>query len=328
MDSNNNDIDDSKNNKLDIAKIHYRNQVGRFSYDDIDDLNVNDNCIVETDEGLEFATVIGFTKLSNIEKEQITTCASKDENKCCEQKHFDKKENNEKTEGKEKIKQCRNNNKSIYKVLRKCTSEDNEKHLKNKEEEEGAFQICKEKIKKHNLSIKLINTHYYFDKMKLLFEFISETRVDFRELVKDLASHFHTRIELRQIGVRDEAKIFGGCSICGRELCCNLIKSNFETITIKMAKEQNMPLNTTKISGQCGRLMCCIYYEYNTYTDIKKELPRIGDKILFNNEVAVIRDINIISKNFLIETSDRRQIYVKISDFNNKKNNMIVVNAE
>ena len=164
-------------------------------------------------------------------------------------------------------------------VIRMATEADEETERKNKEKEKEAFRICLEKIKKHELEMKLIDTEYTFDNNKVLFYFTADGRIDFRELVKDLASVFKTRIELRQIGVRDETKIVGGIGICGRPLCCASYLSEFIPVSIKMAKEQNLSLNPTKISGVCGRLMCCLKYEEETYEELNSKLPNIGDYV-------------------------------------------------
>lgn len=164
-------------------------------------------------------------------------------------------------------------------VLRVATPEDDEIEIKNKEKEKAAFDICLEKIIKHQLEMKLIDAEYTFDNNKVLFYFTADGRIDFRELVKDLASVFKTRIELRQIGVRDETKILGGIGICGRPLCCHTHLSEFAPVSIKMAKEQNLSLNPTKISGVCGRLMCCLKNEEETYEYLNSKLPAIGDRV-------------------------------------------------
>ena len=164
-------------------------------------------------------------------------------------------------------------------VLRMASPEDEEIERINKEKEKEAFRICLEKIKKHELEMKLIDTEYTFDNNKILFYFTADGRIDFRELVKDLASVFKTRIELRQIGVRDETKIRGGIGICGRPLCCSSYLSEFIPVSIKMAKEQNLSLNPSKISGVCGRLMCCLKYEEETYEELNSRLPNIGDYV-------------------------------------------------
>lgn len=164
-------------------------------------------------------------------------------------------------------------------VLRIATERDNEQEAANKGKEKEAFRICQEKIRKHGLDMKLIDAEYTFDNNKVLFYFTADGRIDFRELVKDLASVFKTRIELRQIGVRDETKILGGIGICGRRLCCHTHLSEFVPVSIKMAKEQNLSLNPTKISGVCGRLMCCLKHEEETYEDLNRRLPNIGDYV-------------------------------------------------
>ncbi len=162
-------------------------------------------------------------------------------------------------------------------VIRKATAEDDKKNEDNKKKCQDAFKVCLEKIKKHGLEMKLIDVEYTFDNNKVLFYFTADGRIDFRELVKDLASVFKTRIELRQIGVRDETKILGGIGICGRELCCHKHLSDFVPVSIKMAKEQNLSLNPTKISGVCGRLMCCLKNEQETYEYLNDKLPNVGD---------------------------------------------------
>lgn len=161
-------------------------------------------------------------------------------------------------------------------VLRIADSEDMTKHEENKKKEKEALDICLNKISEHNLNMKLIDVEYTFDNNKVIFYFTAEGRVDFRELVKDLATIFKTRIELRQIGVRDEAKMIGGLGPCGRPLCCSSFLGDFASVSIKMAKEQNLSLNPTKISGICGRLMCCLNYEQSTYEDIRRRLPKVG----------------------------------------------------
>lgn len=179
-------------------------------------------------------------------------------------------------------------------VIRKATEEDTQKHQENRQKQEEAFNLCLEKIQKHDLPMKLIDVEYTFDNNKIIFYFTADGRVDFRELVKDLASVFRTRIELRQIGVRDEAKMIGGLGTCGRPMCCSSFLGDFVPVSIKMAKEQNLSLNPTKISGICGRLMCCLNYEQTTYEEIKKELPRVdsivetpyGKGIVISNSVV------------------------------------------
>ena len=183
-------------------------------------------------------------------------------------------------------------------VIRIATEEDKRAEEKNREKEKEAFEICLEKIRKHNLDMKLINAEYTFDNNKVLFYFTADGRIDFRELVKDLAAVFRTRIELRQIGMRDETKIRGGIGICGRPLCCHTYLSEFAPVSIKMAKEQNLSLNPTKISGVCGRLMCCLTNEEETYEELNSRLPAIGDTVTTNEglkgevqSVSVLRQL-------------------------------------
>ena len=164
-------------------------------------------------------------------------------------------------------------------VIRLATDQDRRTVEKNKEREREAFQICQEKIQKHGLEMKLIDAEYTFDNNKVLFYFTADGRIDFRDLVKDLASVFRTRIELRQIGVRDETKIRGGIGICGRSLCCSTYLSEFSAVSIRMAKEQNLSLNPTKISGVCGRLMCCLTNEQEIYEELNRHLPSVGDSV-------------------------------------------------
>ena len=164
-------------------------------------------------------------------------------------------------------------------VIRMATEEDRRIEARNKEKEKEAFAICLEKIRKRGLEMKLIDAEYTFDNNKVLFYFTADGRIDFRELVKDLAAVFKTRIELRQIGVRDETKILGGIGICGRPLCCHTHQSEFLPVSIKMAKEQNLSLNPTKISGVCGRLMCCLKHEEETYEELNSRLPNVGDHV-------------------------------------------------
>ena len=180
-------------------------------------------------------------------------------------------------------------------VIRMATDEDEAIEQKNKEKEKEAFKICQEKIRKHELEMKLIDAEYTFDNNKVLFYFTADGRIDFRELVKDLASVFKTRIELRQIGVRDETKIVGGIGICGRPLCCTSYLSEFIPVSIKMAKEQNLSLNPTKISGVCGRLMCCLKYEEETYEELNGRLPNIGDYVTTDDGLkGEVQSVNVL----------------------------------
>ncbi len=180
-------------------------------------------------------------------------------------------------------------------VIRIATQEDTRKETKNREKEKEAFVICQEKIRKHKLEMKLIDAEYTFDNNKVLFYFTADGRIDFRELVKDLAGVFRTRIELRQIGVRDETKIRGGLGICGRTLCCHAYLTEFAPVSIRMAKEQNLSLNPTKISGVCGRLMCCLTNEEETYEELNSHLPLPGDTVTTPEKLkGTVHSVNVL----------------------------------
>lgn len=197
-------------------------------------------------------------------------------------------------------------------VIRIATPEDDETEKNNKIKEKEAFQVCLEKIKKHNLEMKLIDSEYTFDNNKVLFYFTADGRIDFRELVKDLAAVFKTRIELRQIGVRDETKVVGGIGICGRPLCCNTYLADFAPVSIKMAKEQNLSLNPTKISGVCGRLMCCLKNEEEAYEELNSKLPNIGDFVVANDglkgEVQSVSVLKQLVKVIVTLENDEKEV--------------------
>lgn len=218
-------------------------------------VKTGDKVIVETARGVEFGSVVTGPK--EVEDEKITQ--------------------------------------PLKPVIRLATAEDIRKEEKNREKEKEAFTICLEKIRGHNLEMKLIDAEYTFDNNKVLFYFTADGRIDFRELVKDLASVFRTRIELRQIGVRDETKIRGGIGICGRPLCCHTYLSEFAPVSIKMAKEQNLSLNPTKISGVCGRLMCCLTNEEETYEELNNALPAIGDSVTTPEKLrGDVQSVNVL----------------------------------
>ena len=196
-------------------------------------------------------------------------------------------------------------------VIRVATDEDEKTVERNKEKEKEAFAICKEKIIKHGLEMKLVDAEYNFDGNKLLFYFTADGRIDFRELVKDLAAVFRTRIELRQIGVRDETKIRGGIGICGRELCCHTYLSEFAPVSIKMAKEQNLSLNPTKISGVCGRLMCCLKNEQETYEYLNRKLPGVGDIVTLPDGMkGEVSGVNVLRQlvKVLVDVNDEKEM--------------------
>lgn len=196
-------------------------------------------------------------------------------------------------------------------VIRVATPEDEKIEDRNHKKEKEAFKICIEKIQKHKMEMKLVDAEYTFDNNKLLFYFTADGRIDFRELVKDLASVFRTRIELRQIGVRDETKILGGIGICGRPLCCNTFLSEFAPVSIKMAKEQNLSLNPSKISGVCGRLMCCLKNEEETYEYLNSRLPNTGDYVTTDDRLkGEVHSVNVLRQTVkvLVEVDDEKEI--------------------
>lgn len=236
------------------------------------DINTGDKVIVETARGVEFGSVVTGPK--DVEDDKITP--------------------------------------PLKSVIRIATEEDKKKEEKNREKEKEAFTICLEKIRKHGLEMKLIDAEYTFDNNKVLFYFTADGRIDFRELVKDLASVFRTRIELRQIGVRDETKIRGGIGICGRPLCCHTYLSEFAPVSIKMAKEQNLSLNPTKISGVCGRLMCCLTNEEETYEDLNSHLPANGDHVTtpegLHGDVSSVNVLRQLVKVIVTLDNDEKEI--------------------
>ena len=223
-----------------IIGVRFRSAGKIYFFDPLDfEVKRNDHVIVETARGIEYGTVVG--DIREVDDSEVTQ--------------------------------------PLKPMLRVATKKDDEQEQKNKEKEKDAFKICLEKIHARGLEMKLIDAEYTFDNNKILFYFTADGRIDFRELVKDLAGVFRPRIELRQIGVRDETKIRGGIGVCGRPVCCNTYLSDFIPVSIKMAKEQNLSLNPTKISGVCGRLMCCLKHEEETYEDLNRRLPGVGDYV-------------------------------------------------
>lgn len=199
----------------------------------------------------------------------------------------------------------------LKEILRIATDEDENTYYENKEKAKNAYDVCKKKIREHGLEMKLVRAEYTFDSNKLLFYFTADGRIDFRELVRDLAAVFRTRIELRQIGVRDETKLLGGVGPCGREFCCNTYLSDFVPVSIKMAKEQNLSLNPTKISGVCGRLMCCLKNEQETYEYLNSRLPSIGDRVTTPNRlVGEVSGVNVLRQTVkvVVDTGDEKEL--------------------
>lgn len=223
----------------------------------------------------------------------------------------------------------------IKKVVRIATADDLEREGRNRQKEAAAYDICLEKIAKHGLAMKLVAVEYTFDGNKILFYFTADGRIDFRELVKDLASVFHTRIELRQIGVRDETKILGGLGICGRVLCCHSYLSEFSPVSIRMAKDQNLSLNPTKISGACGRLMCCLKNEEETYEYLNSKLPGIGDTVVIRDGgiKGTVKDINVLRQQVSVlitgdDDTDIRTVHVNEISFQNRRKARPKLSAE
>ena len=212
----------------------------------------------------------------------------------------------------------------LKEVLRVATKDDDEREKYNRKRERDAFKICQKKIREHGLEMKLIDAEYTFDNNKVLFYFTADGRIDFRQLVKDLASIFKTRIELRQIGVRDETKILGGIGICGRCLCCHTYLSEFAPVSIRMAKEQNLSLNQTKISGVCGRLMCCLKNEQETYEELNRRLPGIGDTVTTPDGIqGNVQSVNVLRQlvKVVVEIGDEKeeQELKELKDLEDKK---------
>lgn len=198
----------------------------------------------------------------------------------------------------------------LRKILRIATKEDMNQIQENKKKLKDAINICSRKIQEHKLNMKLVEAEYAFDRSRIIFYFTAEERIDFRELVKELARIFKVRIELKQIGVRDEAKLLGGFGPCGNELCCTRFLKDFEPVTIRMAKEQGLPLNPTKISGLCGRLMCCLGYEYQIYKEILKNLPKEGERIETKEGKGKVIAVNALKRSCIVELEEGRQIEV------------------
>ena len=246
-----------------------------YEFDALDlDLHAGDGVIVETGKGISIGAVAAEPR--NIEKKSLV--------------------------------------RSLKKVIRKATDEDKTQAEANRSIEEEGFNFCMERITARNLTMKLVAVEFLFDRSKAIFYFTSEKRIDFRELVKDLAARFKTRIEMRQIGVRDEAKMIGGVGTCGREFCCVKFLNSFDLVSVKMAKEQNLALNPCKISGACGRLMCCLGYEYQTYSELKKGLPKVGKKVTSKyGEGKIIRQ-NILDRTVTIALESGAEVTVSADD--------------
>lgn len=248
-------------------------RAGKIYYFDPDGLDINkgDFAIVETARGIEFGEVVIGKR--DVPEEEIVV--------------------------------------PLKKVIRVATEEDKLKNLQNKAKEEDAFNICLKKIQEHGLPMKLIDVEYTFDNNKVIFYFVADGRIDFRELVKDLAAIFRTRIELRQIGVRDESKMVGGLGPCGRPMCCATFLGEFEPVSIKMAKEQNLSLNPSKISGVCGRLMCCLNYEQETYEEIRKITPVVGSIVKTPDGEGEVIENSIIRESVKVKLRTPDDVEIK-----------------
>ena len=214
----------------------------------------------------------------------------------------------------------------LKKAIREATEKDLQRLEENKEKQNSAFKVCEQKIAAHNLDMNLTSVEYSFDGSKITFFFTADGRVDFRELVKDLANYFHARIELRQIGVRDEAKMLGGIGICGQPYCCKRFLDDFLPVSIKMAKEQGLSLNPTKISGSCGRLMCCLNYEQESYEYLNSITPSIGDTVKTEQGIGVVTDVNFLTGNLTVNPKENgipyktNRKFVKIIGGHKQKN--------
>lgn len=201
---------------------------------------------------------------------------------------------------------------SLKSVVRVATAEDIAQIEENHKKEKEALVVCEKMVEEHDLDMKLVSVEYTFDGSKITFFFTSDGRVDFRELVRALAAHFRTRIELRQIGIRDEARMLGGLSVCGQPFCCSRFLDGFQSVSMKMAKTQGISLNPTKISGTCGRLMCCLQYENDTYEYLASVTPHVGDQVKTPDGIGTITDVNLISGNLMVKLKDSESMPFKI----------------
>lgn len=202
----------------------------------------------------------------------------------------------------------------LYDVVRISTKKDYFHHLENLKMGEEAFRKCKEMVKDSGLPMTILDGNYNFDRSQLLFRFVADERIDFRQLAKDLGSVFRTRIELRQIGIRDKAKEIGGIGPCGRLLCCTSFLKSFDSVTINMAKNQNVSLNPSKINGVCGRLLCCLKYETDTYSEMKKDLPKLGEKIDIPQGSGKVISVDLFKHKYIVELSDKTKVEINLDD--------------
>jgi len=254
---------------IEVTGVRFK-KAGKIYYFDPDQytLTLDDCVIVETARGIEYGEVVIANKL--VDEDDVVL--------------------------------------PLKKVIRIADEKDRRNVEKNEQMAKEAYVICEEKIAAHELEMNLVDVEYTFDRNKVIFYFTADGRIDFRELVKDLAARFKTRIELRQIGVRDEAKLLGGIGPCGRMLCCSTFLGDFEPVSIKMAKDQNLSLNPSKISGLCGRLMCCLKYENETYEEAKRNLPDVGERVETERGAGKVVDLNILAKTIHVELEETQQI--------------------
>lgn len=236
----------------------------RLEYFYTNNLNVKMNLtvIVETEEGLKFGKIV--TEIHPLDTKKLT--------------------------------------KKLNKIIRIASTQDYHNYKNNKKEAKEALKLCNKLIKEYNLDMKIVDNYYTHDKQQLIFKFVSDTRVDFRDLARDLASIYHTRIELRQIGVRDKAKQVGGIGPCGQKLCCARYINEFDSVSIGMAKNQDLALNPTKINGLCGRLLCCLRYEDDNYTECRKQCPKVGQKVKINDGEGEVVSLDVLNKKYKVET--------------------------
>lgn len=251
---------------INIVGVRFKNAGKIYYFDPVDfEIEEDMDVVVETARGLEYGTIVVGKK--EIDEESLVS--------------------------------------PLKPIIRIATEEDTKIYKENKEKAKETFELCLEKIKEHNLTMYLIDCEYTFDRNKLIFYFTAEGRIDFRELVKDLAAIFKTRIELRQIGVRDEAKSIGGLGTCGRKLCCSSWLGDFQPVSIKMAKDQSLSLNPTKISGICGRLFCCLKYEHDVYVEAIEKMPVVGSIVKVDNQKGKVIEINPLLEQMKIEFNDK-----------------------
>ncbi len=269
------DSNNTNSNSIFVTGIRFKSSGKIYDFrSDGTSMRVGDKCIVETDKGLEFGIV-------SIARRKVSQKLIR---------------------------------RPLKRVVRNATKEDINQVEKNVVLEKEAFDICQNKIREKEIKMKLVKVDFSFDAQKAIFYYTSEERIDFRELVKDLAYHFKIKIEMRQIGLRDEAKMIGGCGPCGRNLCCAAFLKEFEPVSIKMAKDQNLALNPVKISGVCGRLMCCLEYEHETYKDLKRTCPKLGAILDTPDGKGRVVKVNLLQEKAVVELEDGKKVDVSVKE--------------